>query len=142
MFTEMLELNASLFGIALLVIILLITLNKIYYNPIARILDEREEKINGISSSIEAKSEEIESIMVDIEKSLKDAHRESREIKEELIKKGENVREKMRANAQIQGKELLESKMKQLDDELSVAEQKLEREIGEFSNQIKRIFLD
>ncbi|MGE5341868.1 MAG: ATP synthase F0 subunit B [Candidatus Omnitrophota bacterium] len=138
----MLELNASLFGIALLVIILLITLNKIYYNPIARILDEREEKINGISSSIEAKSEEIESIMVDIEKSLKDAHRESREIKEELIKKGENVREKMRANAQIQGKELLESKMKQLDDELSVAEQKLEREIGEFSNQIKRIFLD
>ncbi len=137
----MLDINASLFGIALLVGILLFVLNRLYYKPIGRVIEERESKIKNDSTLLETKKKDIEETTQDIEKRLRNAQKKARETLEELIKKGENTREQKLLEAREKAKIILDARMKQLDDELSQAEKKLELEISSFSDKIKEIFL-
>jgi F-type H+-transporting ATPase subunit b len=137
----MLDINASLFGIALLVGILLFVLNRLFYKPIGRVIEERESKIKNDSTLLETKKKDIEETTRDIEKQLKDAQKKARETIEESIKKGENSREQKLLEAREKAKFILDARMKQLDDELSQAEKKLELEISAFSDKIKEIFL-
>jgi len=137
----MLDLDISLFFISALVGILMVVLNKIYLKPVGQILEERETKIEKETNQIETMSRKIDEKTQDIEKVLKNTQMESRKIKEELIKKGEEVREQIIANAREKSKTMFDTKMKQLDDEIITAEKKLEQQIGAFSDKIKDIFL-
>ena len=62
-------------------------------------------------------------------------------FKEELIKKGEEVREQIITDARENSKKTFKTKMKQLDKEISAAGKKLEQEIEVFSDRIKEIFI-
>lgn len=137
----MLNLDSSLFVVVVLVWLLLMVLDKIYFKPVGKVIDERETKIKSESSQIETMTNEIEEKTQHIETVLKDAKRESGKIKEELIKKGEEVREQIAADARKRSKERFDSKMKDLDVEIAEAEKKLEQEIGLFSDKIKEIFI-
>jgi F-type H+-transporting ATPase subunit b len=137
----MLNLDASLFGIALLIGILLFILNKIYYKPIGKVLGDRESKIANDNSLIEAKTREIEMLTLSIEKQLKDAQKEARKTREDLVKKGEEAREKLLLDAREKAKEIFDTRMKRLDEEILAAQKKLEQQIDIFSEKIKEIFI-
>ncbi len=137
----MLNLDSSLIVVVVLVWLLLMVLDKLYFKPVGKIIGERDTKIKRESAQIDAMTTEIQEKTQHIETVLKDAKRESGKIKEELIKKGEEVREKILADARKRSKELFDSKMKELDGELSEAEKTLEKEIGLFSDKMKEIFI-
>lgn len=127
--------------IALLVWALMIILNKLYVKPISKIIDEREAKIERETAQIESMSNEIEEKTLEVENVLKDARKQSSKIKEELIKKGETIREKIVADAREDSRDHFNKKMDELDLEIKDAETKLEQEISHYSDKLKEIFI-
>jgi F-type H+-transporting ATPase subunit b len=137
----MLDLDISVLVVSALVGILLLVLNRLFFKPIGSVIEERETKIEKESGQIEAMTKEIEEKTLHIENVLKDTQKESRKIKEELIKKGEEVREKVVAEAREKSRQHFDTKMKQLDQQLLDAEKQLEQEIRVFSGKMKEIFI-
>ena len=137
----MLDLDISLIVVSVLVGILMLVLNRLYFNPIGQVIHQREAKIAGESSQIETNMLTIEEKTRHIEVVLKEAQKESRGIREELIKKGEEVREQIVQDARENSKTLFKTKMEQLDQQILAAEKELEQEITVFSNKIKEIFI-
>jgi F0F1-type ATP synthase membrane subunit b/b' len=107
---------------------------------VGEIINQRESKIEDETNKIESLTLEIEEKTKFIENSLNEAKRESARKKEELIKEGEKVREEILITARENSKNLFESKMKELDDKILNAQEKLESEIKGFSNKIKQVF--
>jgi F-type H+-transporting ATPase subunit b len=138
----MLNLDISLIFIALLVWFLMIVLNKLYFKPVGRIMAQRESKIHGESGQIESMTREIEEKTQHIEQTLKDAKKESTRIREELIKKGETIREQIITDARATSRKHFDTKMKELDKEIAGAGKKLGKQIGVFSRKMKEIFID
>ena len=138
----MLELNIyNVVFVAVLVWLLMVVLDKIYYKPVGRIVNERNSKIEKESSQIESMTNEIGEKTQHIEKIIIDAKKESSRIKEALIKKGEEVRGQIITDARGNSKKTFETKMKQLDEEIAAAGKKLGQEIEVFSDRIKEIFI-
>jgi F-type H+-transporting ATPase subunit b len=137
----MLDLDLSLIVVSVLVGILMLVLNRVYLNPISQVIHQRETKIAEESSQIESNMLSVEEKTRHIETILKEAQRDSRNIKEELIKKGEEVREQVIVDARENSKKLFKTKLEQLDEQILAAEKELEKEIYVFSNKIKDIFI-
>lgn len=138
----MLNLDASLVFIALLVWFLMTILNRIFFKPVGQIIEDREAKKETESREIETMTKEIDRVMLLLEKKLQDAKKESAQIKEELIKKGEEAREQLLIKTKIESQKLFKSKMKELDTQIISAEEKLSHEIGVFSNKLEEIFMN
>jgi len=137
----MLELNTSLFAVSALVGILFFVLNRLYFRPVGQLIKERENKIEQENTRIETNLSEIEEKTGHIEAVLREAQKESRRVKEELIKKGEEVREHLITDARENSRRVKDTKISQLEEEIMAAEKKLEQEIGLFSSKIKEIFI-
>ncbi len=137
----MLDLDISVFVVSALIGLLAMVLNRIYFRPIGNILEERETKIKTEASQIATTTVEIEAKTQHIEKVLKDTQKESRLIREALIKKGEDVKEQVITQAREKSRQHFQSQMTQLDQQLATAEKELEKEILVFSDQIKAIFI-
>lgn len=137
----MLQLDNSLLFVAALVWALMIILNRVYFKPVGSMIDERERKIKEESAEIEEMTGQIEKKTAEIEGILREAKREAALIREELIRKGEDVREAMAVEAREQSKEIFSQKMVELQHEIAAAEAKLEKEVALFSDRIKKMFV-
>jgi F-type H+-transporting ATPase subunit b len=137
----MLDLDISLIVVSVLVGILMLILNRVYFNPIGQVINQREAKIAGESTQIETNMQTIEEKTRHIEAVLKEAQKDSRGIREELIRKGEEVREQVVQDARENSKKMFKTKMEQLDQQILSAEKALEQEITVFSAKIKEIFI-
>lgn len=137
----MLELNASLFFISLMVWLLLIVLDRIFFKPVGQVLQERDSKNQAESAQITRMRTEIEAQMGEIEGTLQNARREAQRLKDELIDKGDHIRETLVVEARRQSKERLVETGQQLERELASAEQKLKEEVALFSSKIKELFV-
>lgn len=138
----MLNLDSSVFIVVVLVWLLLMVLDKLYFKPVGTVIDQREAKIKRESAQIESMTAEIEEKTRHIETTLKDAKKDASRIKEELIKKGETVREKIVTDAREKSKELFNSKMIELEREIAAAEEQLVKQIALFSDKMKEIFIN
>ncbi len=119
----------------------MVVLNHLYYKPIGQVIEERESKIAAETNQIESNMRNIEEKAQHIEAVLKETQKESGKIREELIIKGEEVRKQLIKEARENSKKMFENKMTQLDEQILMAEKKLEQEISTFSDKIKEIFL-
>ncbi len=137
----MLNLDITVIVVAVLVALLMVALNKVYLKPVGQVIEERETKIESETRQLETMTLDVEEKTQHIESLLKDTQKESRKIKEELIKKGETVREQIVAEAREESRSMFDRRMTQLDEEISAAEKSLVKEIGVFSEKIKEIFV-
>lgn len=137
----MLSLDISFLFIVLLVWILMIVLDKIYYKPIGKIVGQRENKIEKDSASIEHMIADVENKTKNIEDVLTKARKDSMKLKENLIKKNEEKIEILISEEKENSRKIFKENMKKLDEEIAYAEKKLEIEIDKFSNEIKEKFL-
>lgn len=138
----MLNLDSSVFIVVVLVWLLLMVLDKLYFKPVGKVIDERDAKIKRESNLIDSMTAEMEEKTLHIETTLKDTRKEAARIKEELIKKGESVREKIVTDAREKSKELFNSKMIDLDREIADAEKQLADQVTLFSDKLKEIFIN
>ena len=137
----MLELNFSFVFIFLLVWGLMLVLNRIYFRPVGRILDEREARVKGDSEKLDSLVREIEEKTRRVEVMIADARNESFRIREGWIRKGEEFRETLIENARGKSARQFEEQMKRLETEIAAAQKQLESEISVFSQRIKEAFL-
>ena len=137
----MLNLDISVIFISLLILLLMAVLNKIYYKPVGNIIKNREDKIKQDSTQLDTMTNEIEEKTQSIEKILLDTKKETIRLKEELIQKGEDVRDQIVNEAREKSKKLFENKMEELDGQISRAEKKLAEEIKIFNRELKKTLL-
>ncbi|MCK4835065.1 MAG: ATP synthase F0 subunit B [Candidatus Aminicenantes bacterium] len=138
---NMLNLDYSIIFVIILIWLLMNILNKVYYKPVGKLIQEREQKIEKDSRKMESTTKGVEEKTRHIEKVLSDSKKESMRIREALIQKGEAVREQMIIEARERSKSLLKRKMEELEQELVKAEEQLTQEIDLFSDKIKDKFL-
>ena len=124
---------------------------KIGFINLKEVLDKYEKVTDGedvLLKEAEDKNSEREKLVNEIKSMrekielLKDAKKESTRLKEELIKKGETIREQIIIDARETSRKHFETKMKELDREIAGAEKKLEKQISEFSDKMKEIFIN
>ena len=137
----MLDLNSSIFVVIALVWIIMIILDRVYFKPVKDVIDQREGKIALESEKIDKMTQEIEEKTGSIEHILKEAKWDAAGIKEQIIKEGEEIRERIIINTRVESKKMFADKMKELEQEIFAAEEKLEKEIDLFSQKIKEIFI-
>lgn len=136
----MLELDITVIYTIIILWLLLVILNKIFYKPVGRIINERESKAETELSEIENMKNDIEERSSAIESVLKRARKDSIAVSEDIIKKGETAREELILSTREKSSEDLKKKMGELDIEIVDAENKLKSEITNFSRKIEEIF--
>ncbi len=132
--------NEILFVLATITI-LMIVLNKLFFKPVGGIIKEREVKVKADSEILQNMVEQINDKTSKIESELKKARREAGRLKEDLIKEGESVKDKIIEETRDKTKTLMLQKMTELETTLVEAEKKLGKEISSFSDKIKEKFL-
>jgi F-type H+-transporting ATPase subunit b len=137
----MLELNSSFVFVFLLIWGLMIVLNRIFFRPVGRILDEREARVKDDSEKLDSLVREIEEKTRRVEVMIADARDESFRIREGWIRKGEEFRETLIENAREKSARQFEEQMKRLETEIAAAQKQLESEVSIFSQKIKEAFL-
>ncbi len=137
----MLDLDITVVYTIIILWFLLVVLNKIFFKPIGRIINERENKSNTEEAEINRIKGDIESRSAKVESVLKNARKDAVKISEELITKGEILREELIASTRKEIKENFKNRMVDLDREISDAEIKLKGDIKNFSKKIEEIFI-
>jgi len=137
----MLDLDLSLVFISLLIWVLMVVLNRVYFRPIGGIIRQREEKIGKDSEDLADTRREIEAKTRAIEQKLASAKRDSVQIREELILNGESVRERMVNEAREASRLHFDRRMRELERQIQEAEKRLMAEVDTFSQAIKKKFL-
>ena len=137
----MLNLDISVLVIIILIWLLMNILNKIYFRPVGRIIRERETKVEKDSRKLESTTLQIEEKTGAIETILNNSRKESMKIREELILKGEAIRQEIIRDSREKSKILFEKSIRELDEEIRIAEKKLSGQIDSFSQHIKETFL-
>lgn len=139
---KLLELNPiEILFVLAIVSILMFFLNKIFFKPIGGIIKDREIKVKSDSDILQNMVEQINDKTSLIETELKKARREAGKLKEELIKEGESVKDKIIEETREKTKTLMLKKMSELENTLIEAEKALGKEINTFSEKIKEKFL-
>ncbi len=137
----MLDINITALYTFILVVVLLMILNKIFFKPIGNIIDKREEKIRTENTRITELEEEISSRSGELESVLKKTKKEARKIRETKIIEGETIRNDMVLKARTEATEMVDGKLADLDSRINEAEIRLVKEIEGYSNLIKEKFL-
>jgi len=136
----MLDLDITVIYTIIILWLLLIILNKIFYKPINGIINEREKKSETENSEISNMKIGIEERTAKIESVMKKSRKDSIGISEEIIKKGESARDELLEITRQKTTDDFKERMVLLDREIIEAEDKLKGEINNFSKKIEGIF--
>ncbi len=136
----MLDLDITVIYTIIILWLLLIILNKIFYKPVGRIIGERENKSKTENTEISSMKSDIEDRASKIESVMKKARKDSIVISEEIIKKGESAREELISTTRQKTTDDFKERMVSLESEIFEAEDKLKGEIKSFSKKIEGIF--
>ena len=109
--------------------------------PVGDIIENRNTKIKLETEKVERMTQDIEETTSQIELALKNAKKESVQIREVLIQEGEDTRDELIAKNRNTSRAMFEEKMLDLEKRISKAEKELEKQIDFFKEKIKEIFL-
>ena len=137
----MLELNSSFIWIFFLVWLLYLVLDRIFFRPVGEIITARETKIAADNQRQETMMAEIETRTRAVESRLSQARKDAQQIREEWLKKGEEIRAGAVSRAKERSAAVLNARIAQLQDEISAAEQVLEKQVSAFSEKIRQAYL-
>ena len=137
----MLDLDSSVLMVFALIWILMVILNRLFFRPVGKVIQERESKIEQDNQEIERLTADLEAKTQRIESMLKAAQKDAGLICEKMIRQGETAREQLIVTAREKAKTMVDRKMIELEQEIIETEQKMVTEIEGFSKQIREIFI-
>lgn len=137
----MLELNSSFLWIFFLLWFLYFALDRVFFKPVGRIINEREAKAAADKSRQESMLAAIESRTRSLEEQLGQARREAQRIREEWLRNGEETRARAVAEARERSAKVMAEKMTQLEGEIAAAEGALTAQVAVFSDTIRQAYL-
>ncbi len=132
----MISIDSSFVIVFLIVWILVFALSKLFFNPLRRIMKERDDSIQGNKEAFRKTMEDFEQTASEIEKRVRSAEAQSLQIKEKFERDALEQRERIIAEisaeyrAQVEkAKEKLESQTEALKEELSSQAERLAKRI-------------
>jgi F-type H+-transporting ATPase subunit b len=120
---------------------LYLVLTRIFFKPIGKIIDEREEKVAVDSNRLQGMINQVEIHTQALENQMTQAHKDALQIREEWARKGENIRSQKLSDAKEKVARIMDEKMRQLESEIRAAEKTLKEEVAVFSEKIKQAYL-
>ena len=137
---DMLDLDLSFLAILVLVWVLMMILDRIYFRPVGATIHRREALVAEDEEKLSSLTRDIREGTTRIESSLQQARKESMKAREEMITRGESVRDELLAAARENSRRTMEKEMSRLEREIRSAESELNARAGEFSARIGEIF--
>lgn len=137
----MLNIDASVLIVIIIVWILLGFLKKIFFTPVGNIIAEREKKNLHDHNRFKQLETEVDKKTQSLENELYKSQLECTKIREEMIEEGNKNKEELIVKTTNEAKALIKKKIDKFKTEIGEAEKKLLHEIKSFSEIIKEKFL-
>lgn len=137
----MLELNSSFLWIFLLLWLLYFSLERFFFKPVGRIIDEREARAAADKGRQQSLLGEVEAHTLSLEQRLDRARQEARRVREDWQRRGEETSARVVAEARERSARLTVETLAQLDREVGAAEKELAAQVAVFSETIRRAYL-
>jgi len=137
----MLQIDVSLIVVFLIVWVLVFFLSRLFFNPLRKIMQERNDKVQGGSEAHRKSTETYEQTVNEIEESLKSARALSRQAKENIEREAAAERERLLAEISKESRHKVEEAKKQLEKQIIGLKRKLESEASGLAERIERRLL-
>jgi len=134
----MLDLDVSLLVVFVLVALLVVALDRLFFRPVGRIIGEREKLVRSIDEEYKSRLHEVEKKTAALEARLKEARGEGLKLQQDLIQQSEGLRLKLVSAAHEQASAQYAEAMSQLDREIERATRELDQRINEFAENLKK----
>nr|YP_009314108.1 ATP synthase CF0 subunit II [Izziella formosana]SCW22362.1 ATP synthase CF0 subunit II [Izziella formosana] len=131
------DFNATLPLMALQFLILMIVLDKIYYKPVAKVLDDRDEYIRNSLTTASASLNKANALTLQYEQELSDARKDAQELIRSSQKDAQEVVSVKIKTAQQDAAILISEASQQLILQKEQAIKTLENQVETLSEQIK-----
>nr|YP_009315134.1 ATP synthase CF0 subunit II [Titanophycus setchellii]SCW23589.1 ATP synthase CF0 subunit II [Titanophycus setchellii] len=131
------DFNATLPLMALQFLILMVLLDSIFYKPVAKVLDERDEYIRNSLTTASASLNKANELTLQYEQELSDARKEAQELIRNSQKDAQEVVSVKIKTAQKDAEILIAEASQQLILQKEQAIKTLENQVDTLSNQIK-----
>nr|YP_009313701.1 ATP synthase CF0 subunit II [Helminthocladia australis]SCW21955.1 ATP synthase CF0 subunit II [Helminthocladia australis] len=136
------DFNATLPLMALQFLVLMILLDNIFYKPVAKVLDDRDEYIRNSLTTASASLNKANQLTLQYEQELADARKEAQELIRNSQKEAQEVVLVKIKNAQKDAESLIAEASKQLMLQKEQAIKTLEDQVENLSDQIKSKLLN
>jgi F-type H+-transporting ATPase subunit b len=135
------DFNATLPLMAIQFILLTVVLTFIFYKPVAKVLDEREELISGRLTQASEKLVKADELYKQYDEQLKTARANAQAVIAQAEKEAKDVVALEIGQARTDAANLIEKTNKELEAQKSLALEKLETQVDELSQLIKEKLL-
>ncbi len=136
------DFNATLPLMALQFLLLMVLLNIIFYKPVAKILDERNEYIRNSLTTASASLKKADELTIEYEHKLSNARKQAQELIRQSQKEAQKVVISRVKDAQKDAEMLIAEASKQLVLQKQEAMRTLENQVQTLSDQIKAKLLN
>ena len=130
------DLNATLPLMAIQFLILAAVLNAVFYKPLGKAIDERDEYVRSNVVGSKERLAEAEKVAKQYEQALADSRRQAQAIVAEAQAEAQQVAAQQLAEAQQEAQTLREQAQKELDAQKESAFQTLEQQVEQLSHQM------
>jgi F-type H+-transporting ATPase subunit b len=138
----MLQIDVSLIVVFLIVCVLVFFLSRLFFNPLRKIMQERNEIIQGDSEAHRKSTETYEQTVTEIEERLKSARALSQQAMEKIEREAAAERERLLAEISEESRHKVEEAKKQLEDQIIGLKRKLESDASDLAERMERRLLD
>lgn len=138
----MLQIDVSLIVVFLIVWVLVFFLSRLFFNPLRKIMQERNDKIQGGSEARRKSTETYEQTVNEIEERLKSARALSQQAMEKIEREAAAERERLLAEISEESRHKVEEAKKQLENQIISLKRKLESDASDLAERMERRLLD
>jgi F-type H+-transporting ATPase subunit b len=122
----MIDIDASFIAIFIIVWILVFVLSRVFFNPLRKIMEEREDKVKGRQETFRESTEVYEKTVYEIEEKLKSARILSEQTKDNIKHEALEERERMLEEVSTEYRNQVEKAQEKLEKQTT----SLRRELG------------
>jgi len=122
----MIDIDASFIAIFIIVWILVFVLSRVFFNPLRKIMEEREDKVKGRQETFRESTEVYEKTVYEIEEKLKSARILSEQTKDNIKHEALEEKERMLEEVSTEYRNQVEKAQEKLEKQTT----SLRRELG------------
>ncbi|NIM57882.1 MAG: hypothetical protein GTO16_02925 [Candidatus Aminicenantes bacterium] len=138
----MIEIDASFIAIFIIVWILVFVLSRVFFNPLRKIMEEREDKVKGRQEAFRESTEVYEKTVYEIEERLKSARILSEQTKDNLKHEALKERERMLEDISTEYRNQVEKAQQELEKQTASLRRELSAEAESLAERIEQKLLE
>ncbi|MFO7865404.1 MAG: hypothetical protein R6V02_01140 [Candidatus Aminicenantes bacterium] len=137
----MLSVDLGLIVIFIIVWALLFVLNRIFFNPVNRVISQREKRIARDRGKGEKAQKQYEQVIQQIEDEIKAARASSFATKESFEREALKEKDKILSEVSQECRSQIQEAKAELDQQVKILQKKLEKDSDAFADQIEKKLL-